>query len=164
MLPDCCKRAYLLALVFAGVAVWSCSAPPAMEYYVPTEKCGVAGSYDFTVEMSDTLLYSFDILVNMGCDKRRYEEFSGIPLHIVFKEADGTSYTEDVTGGPQCRIESTKYSQILQIPYRYNCEPKISGAWNVSIFADSAVVEEFDVSGIGLRVRSGKDRVELPKN
>ena len=145
----------LLALSLIA-ATLSCSRPPSDELYVRT---GDGDSYEFEVAMDDDqYIYDLQVYVPMDCDRKSFASFTTFPITMVWQAPSGAKYEETVWMDREDLSASESAWTMLISPYRSSFRPSEYGDWHLSAYIPDEVIKEFNILGLGLKLKRNGTR------
>lgn len=143
----------IMAGILAIMLLISCSSPLSVEDYKRTKDRDIYGRFEFSADMSDSLAaYSVDLLISMGCNKKKFSTFENAPLRIMWVSPSGKPFEEEVWLSRLDLSSETPVSKQFMVKYRRGLVPKEYGVWKLYIALSDNIIVDYNIPGIGVRL------------
>ncbi|MBO4761398.1 MAG: hypothetical protein J5520_06570 [Bacteroidales bacterium] len=140
-------------LVLSMLLMAACSRPSSEEFFMKSEDRDIRGRYGYHLDMADsTVKYGVDLIICMGCDDKKWEEFTTLPLTIDWISPDDDIHRETVWVSASDVKESSYFSKTIEAAYRRSLVPVKYGKWKMRVGIPETQIDNYNVTGVGIRL------------
>lgn len=134
-------------------AVSSCSRPSYLEEFVRTSDRDAYGRYEFTADMSDSLLsYNISLIAAFSSIDKKFNSFRSMPMQVAWESPDGRLYEGRAALTRKDMRDSSYFDKILSSEFAQGLVPVNAGVWKMYVKVPEDSLKKYGMTGVGIRI------------
>lgn len=110
------------------------------------------GQFLFTLDMMEDISYDVELFAIFDCSRDRFSSFTSSPLRMEWYSPSGVLYEEGIYLTRDMMKHDSFFSREIGGVYRKDVRPAENGIWTMGVECESSLVDDYNLTGLGVRL------------